>query len=33
MITSEIGFLVIMITVLIMAVGSAIFFRYKERHP
>lgn len=33
MITGETGFLIIMITVLIMAIGSAIYFRYKEHHP
>lgn len=32
MISGETGFLIIMITVLIMAIGSAVYFRYKEHH-
>jgi hypothetical protein len=27
------GFLMVMITVAVMAIGAAIYFKYKEKHP
>jgi hypothetical protein len=27
------GFLIVMITVAVMAIGALIYFKYKEKHP
>ena len=32
-ITGDVAFLLIMAAVLIMAIGSLIYFRYKDKHP